>query len=323
MLFSIIIPVYNTSKYIHRCLDSILSQSFSDWECILVDDGSNDNSGLICDEYSKRDSRFKVIHKKNAGASAARNVGIEISSGEWISFVDSDDWIANNYLQTFVDLENKSDITFFAAAQDFNDGCSLLRIPHRFSGKNKKDIEAEFALLKYGNLGDIFGWTWDKFYRSSIIKKNQIRFVENLVFREDEIFMMEAGRFAESLSVIDNVLYHYCYRDSGLTSNGIQIEDYKIISDKLLELSPFYQNEDLLIRDFQRVSEYKIKYALLKGNSGTCIKYIKWLYSYFKNYHQYTPKGAYKYMAPHSIASCALSLILFIPMRIREQKRHA
>ena len=90
---SIIVPVYKVEKYLHRCLDSIVNQTFTDWECILIDDGSPDNSGIICDEYAQMDRRFKVIHQENKGVSAARNAGLDVAKGEWIGFVDSDDWI--------------------------------------------------------------------------------------------------------------------------------------------------------------------------------------------------------------------------------------
>ena len=98
MKVSAIVPVYNVEKYIYRCVDSILNQTFSDFELILVDDGSPDNCPQICDEYAKKDSRIKVIHKENGGLSSARNAGLDIASGEWISFIDSDDWIHKDYL---------------------------------------------------------------------------------------------------------------------------------------------------------------------------------------------------------------------------------
>ena len=98
---SIIVPVYNTEKYLARCIDSILAQTFTDFELILVNDGSKDNSGKICDEYAQKDSRIVVIHKENGGVSSARNKGIDVAQGEWISFVDSDDWISSDFLSSF------------------------------------------------------------------------------------------------------------------------------------------------------------------------------------------------------------------------------
>lgn len=104
---SVIIPVYKAEKYLARCIQSVLNQTFTDFELILVDDGSPDNSPFLCDEWKKRDSRIKVIHKLNGGASSARNAGLELSKGKWITFLDSDDWIDKAMLKTFYDYVNK------------------------------------------------------------------------------------------------------------------------------------------------------------------------------------------------------------------------
>lgn len=99
-MISIVVPVYNVEKYLKKCLDSVISSSYKDWECILVDDGSKDNSGLICDEYVKKDSRFRVIHKQNGGLSSARNAGMEVAKGKWLMFIDSDDFISPHRIQS-------------------------------------------------------------------------------------------------------------------------------------------------------------------------------------------------------------------------------
>ena len=98
---SVIVPVYKAEKYLHRCVDSILSQTFTDWELLLIDDGSPDRSGEICDEYAKKDTRIRVFHKENGGVSSARNMGLDIAKGKWIVFVDSDDWCEPDYLVDF------------------------------------------------------------------------------------------------------------------------------------------------------------------------------------------------------------------------------
>ncbi len=97
---SVIVPVYNVERYLHRCIDSILAQTLKEFELILIDDGTPDRSGAICDEYAARDNRISVIHQANAGVSAARNAGLEVAEGTWATFIDSDDWVAPEYLET-------------------------------------------------------------------------------------------------------------------------------------------------------------------------------------------------------------------------------
>ena len=98
---SVIIPVYNAESTLRRCVDSVLAQTFTDFECLLIDDGSKDRSGAICDEYAARDSRIRAFHKENGGVSSARNLGLDNATGEWIAFVDSDDWAGEKYLESF------------------------------------------------------------------------------------------------------------------------------------------------------------------------------------------------------------------------------
>ena len=106
---SIVVPVYNVERYLPRCIESILRQTYTNFELILVDDGTPDRSGIICDRYAERDSRIRVIHKENGGVSTARNTGIDAAKGEWITFVDSDDWVSDEYLKTLTThLHNNS-----------------------------------------------------------------------------------------------------------------------------------------------------------------------------------------------------------------------
>ena len=107
---SIIVPVYNTKDYLHRCVDSILAQTFTDFELLLIDDGSTDSSGIICDNYSQIDSRVRVFHKKNGGVSSARNIGLDNANGEWITFVDSDDWVAAAYIEKLYEKTDHVDL---------------------------------------------------------------------------------------------------------------------------------------------------------------------------------------------------------------------
>ena len=123
MKLSIIIPVYNTEKYLHRCVDSVLQQNMSDYELILVDDGSTDGSGKICDEYKEKDSRVKVIHTQNQGVSKARNTGLELSSGEYIGFVDADDYIDADMYEKLIEasIDSNADVCCCGYLQELSE----------------------------------------------------------------------------------------------------------------------------------------------------------------------------------------------------------
>ena len=120
--FSIIVPVYNVEQYLENCINSVLNQSYRNFQLILVDDGSKDSSGEICDRFAQKDSRVKVMHKQNAGVSGARNTGIEIATGQFICFIDSDDWIESDYLQKIVDEIYDFDILFFGSVWHYEYG---------------------------------------------------------------------------------------------------------------------------------------------------------------------------------------------------------
>lgn len=127
MRFSIIVPVYNTERYLKKCIDSILIQKFSDFELILVDDGSEDGCGDMCDQYAEYDSRVRVIHKKNMGVSAARNDGLDKASGDYILFVDSDDWIENNCLEVLNDVITENiDVVVFGLKKIFKNKIDII-----------------------------------------------------------------------------------------------------------------------------------------------------------------------------------------------------
>lgn len=199
---SIIVPVYKVEQYLHKCLDSILAQTFTDWECILIDDGSPDNSGAICDEYAQQDSRFRVIHQENKGSAGARNVGLDVAKGEWIAFVDSDDWVEPDYLEC---LYNEAERTGADVVL-----CNLL---HQYKQKTVvvKNVVSEKSSENLCNLleGKIHGYLVCKFIRFSLLKKQEIKFVEGLNMWEDMLFSTKIFVIAKKFSYVDKALYHY------------------------------------------------------------------------------------------------------------------
>ena len=119
-MISVIVPVYNTEKYLDRCIQSILAQTYTDFELLLIDDGSTDLSGEICDKYAEQDSRVKVFHKENGGVSSARNLGLDKANGDWVTFVDADDWVTTLYLNNLSDNTNSADFVVSIVGENDN-----------------------------------------------------------------------------------------------------------------------------------------------------------------------------------------------------------
>ena len=196
---SIIVPIYNAEELLPRCLDSIKSQTLENWECALVIDGSTDNSGLICQEYAIEDSRFIPIFKDNGGVSSARNTGLERASGEFIVFIDADDYIEKDYLEHL--LTSKADIVLCG----FNSSEGLVYNPSsRFYDKKKIGEHLEEIISEY----TLFV-PWGKLFRSDIIKKNAIKFDCRLRLTEDTMFVYDYLLHCQTLEFIPFELYFY------------------------------------------------------------------------------------------------------------------
>ncbi len=195
---SVIVPVYNVEKYIRRCLDSIFAQTFTDWECICVDDGTPDNSGKICDEYAQKDSRFVVIHKENGGVSSARNAGLEVARGEWICFCDSDDWVEREFFEKMLKTENadKAEIIVCGAKDTL--------------GLNTFLIDKKIEKTEWNNaLCALFPSVWAKLYRREIIDRNSLRFPLGIKLGEDTFFTYSYLANVRSILYADGNWYNY------------------------------------------------------------------------------------------------------------------
>ena len=189
-LISIIIPVYNAEKYLHQCLDSVVAQTYTNWECLLIDDGSKDSSGAICDEYAEKDSRFRVFHKENGGVSSARNLGIKEASGEWIYFCDSDDYIYPQGLEIMMSYTN-NDIDLVMAGHERVDasGKVLDKVP-KLQNELIDRKTAVARMYVFPNF-DYEGYLWDKLFRRSCIIENKIEFDPKISFKEDSLFCVQ------------------------------------------------------------------------------------------------------------------------------------
>ncbi|MFJ7680009.1 glycosyltransferase family 2 protein [Peribacillus sp. NPDC097198] len=221
---SIIVPIYNAEKYLSQCVESLVCQTYTNIEIILINDGSTDNSSTICEMFAQNDNRIRTIHQQNKGLSGARNAGIEVSSGDFIMFVDSDDWIESNtceeavkYSQTF-----NADIVFWSYTREYSDTALVKKV---INTKNDVEIfnksEVKFKLhrrimgliedeMRYPENMDSLVTAWSKLYRRNILKNNEIEFIDTrIIGTEDALFNLYAFGFCERAVYINKELYHY------------------------------------------------------------------------------------------------------------------
>lgn len=199
-MVSVIVPVYNSSRYLHRCIDSILYQSFNNIEVLLIDDGSTDNSGEICDEYAAKDSRVRVFHKENGGVSSARNVGLDNAVGEWVTFVDSDDELNVEGLRLDYDQLDDVDLVLTAYCGKIGNACEL-NVVEREENQDLKTFLSENL-----NCG-IFSVVCGKFFRKE--KIGNLRFDVAMKIGEDTLFTLMFLSVINECKVVDTVTYIY------------------------------------------------------------------------------------------------------------------
>ena len=209
---SIIVPVYKAEKYLHRCVDSIIAQTFTDWELLLVDDGSPDRSGDICDEYARKDNRVRVFHKENGGVSSARNLGLDNINGEFVTFVDADDWIDSDNLSVCVSTleSNNLDVLQYSWRRIDENG-NILQI-------RKIDTDA-IDLPHYIEKGNFNVCVGGSYMKSSIIQNGGIRFTKNLKLAEDQVFILTVMSKAKRIQSFSNVYYNYFFNEESATNN--------------------------------------------------------------------------------------------------------
>lgn len=197
---SVIVPVYKSEQFLHRCIDSILAQSFTDFELLLVDDGSPDNCGAICDDYAARDNRVHVFHKVNGGVCSARNLGIEQAQGVWITFVDSDDWIDYNHFECLI--AGGYDDFIFGGIKLCSSSSSIRFVEKKYTCKSLIDFINH-------NKGYRLNSPCGHLYKRTILKNNNIRFDVGIRFGEDAIFNLRYLCFCNSVRTISSCGYNY------------------------------------------------------------------------------------------------------------------
>lgn len=224
---SVIIPVYNVEKDLDRCMDSVIKQDYKNMEIILVDDGSEDSSGFMCDKYQEQYQNVKVIHQTNGGLSDARNTGLRYATGDYVSFVDSDDYLEENTYISLADYidENDCDICFFGHYREINaQKIAYDVVPEQLIYSQKEEILGKFlsGALSGRNSGNGEGFTglsvWSGIYSRKLLEEYGITFVsEKEILSEDIVFNMQACIHAQKIAIYPQHLYHYVLRGQSLT----------------------------------------------------------------------------------------------------------
>jgi glycosyltransferase involved in cell wall biosynthesis len=211
-VISIIVPVYRVEPYLRRCLDSILAQTFTDWECILVDDGSPDRCPAICDGYAARDSRFRVIHRKNAGVSAARNAGLDAARGEWIGFVDSDDWCEPEWIEELYHaaVTNGADIAKCRIRRVRGAGNTPPLRGFRRAKRAARIFTGTGAITRM-LAGKLSGFDSGPIglYNAACLKENRVRFDSALKYGEDTLFVYQVLKLSGTAVFVPAEYYNY------------------------------------------------------------------------------------------------------------------
>lgn len=287
---SIIIPVYNVEETIDFCIKSIINQTYKNLEILLIDDGSTDASGKICDEYSKKDKRIKVIHKQNEGVSATRNLGIKVSTGKFIAFIDSDDFLEKSYFETLykvIDTTN-SDIAVCAYKVLSNKNNIIYDMSYETGLKHNEiviyenvDITKELLKQKI-----IKNFIWNKLYK----KKNICEFEEGVHY-EDIMFSLNVLEKAKKVAYINKSCYNYCKRDTSITATiseqnlnnfGKAISDrYDKIKEKYPDLAD-YNVYALLLSTIALSGKHAFLDRKYRSIDKYCLKFINIILEHIK-----------------------------------------
>ncbi|MGX8704985.1 MAG: glycosyltransferase family 2 protein [bacterium] len=241
-LISIIIPVYNVAEYLPQCLDSVLSQTYRNLEIIAIDDGSTDESGNILDQYAEKDSRIRVIHKPNGGVSSARNVGLKAATGDYIGFIDADDWIEPDMYEKLERILRENDAAI----------CGFFDYPYGMSkpiprGRNPvQKCGFEEAVIQVLSRDGYYVTLWNKAFRRHVVEG--IAFDTALSFGEDEVWLMQALRRCKGVTFLPEPLYHWRKREGSVTR-------FSHITDRQLSLLEAKKKSFDLLPDRKDIAE--------------------------------------------------------------------
>lgn len=261
-LITIVVPIYKVEQYLNRCIDSIINQTYKNLEIILVDDGSPDNCGKICDEYKKKDERIKVVHKENGGLSDARNCGIDLAKGKYITFIDSDDYVSKDFIEYLYNLikKTKSDISI----------CSFLPFFGEIENKNNEEIikvlETKDALQRLFYQNEITTSAWAKIYKKEFFEK--IKFPKGEICEDlDTTYKVFAK--ANKITISNQKKYYYLQRPDSIINSNFSLKRMKAIefAEKSLQyIKKMYPELELAVRNRLFMEAVFISIQIPKNN---------------------------------------------------------
>ena len=290
---SIIVPVYKVEPYLSKCIDSILAQTYTDFELILIDDGSPDNCGKICDEYEARDSRIIVIHQENQGVSAARNAGLNIAVGEYIGFVDSDDWIEPEMYGTMIGLAKAKELDVVMCGVDhWSESGKLLY--HDLPQEKEYESPEQMVIGLFGTPNIFSGALWNKVFSARCASGSY--FDQSLEMAEDWIFLVDVLRKANRGEKIAAPLYNYLERENSITRS----QDINIVFDHI------YNARYLLFQSGQLFTK-EIASASTKKYLDDCLRYTPELKQIGQTEHE-------KYRSKIFRIKCRMMRVIIISM---------
>lgn len=276
---SIIVPVYNAEQYLNKCIESILKQTYQNFEIILIDDGSEDNSGNICDEYEKNNTKIKVIHQTNSGVCAARNVGIDNAKGDWISFVDADDYIETTYLEELIYLLKKFRSNYITCG--YKRVFDAKKVDYINSDLSIENISAQEYLNKLLNVQNGYGFVHMKLIKKDVIKG--VRFNEKITVGEDALFNVELCKNLENIIIYNKPLYNYYFNpNSAVRKFDTNYAQKYISSMKTMKeyIENEYKDDKIINKNLQNYIAYHellvcVNYCYHPQNSGRGIELLK------------------------------------------------
>ena len=274
MKFSIIIPVYNVEPYLRDCLDSVLDQTFSDWEAVCVNDGSTDHSVVILEEYTSKDSRFKIIDQPNGGLSAARNTGLEVAKGEYVLFLDSDDWLEPKALEAITESLTNEDMLCFGGRRYFEE-------EKRYHEADQLKVKTYETGMEYYNENALLSRDFAfecvvlRCYRRSFLMEKRLWFKEG-IFHEDDLYTPIVCYYAQRVRQIQTCLYDYRIRANSITTtnNAKRLSDYLKIANILAAFFITKQGFDKTIVYRIITHHYQVAFSKAKGEEKNNLRNI-------------------------------------------------